>query len=397
MKILQIAPRLPYPLTDGGAIGIFNITKHLAMRGHEVTMVCFGAPGLEIPSELKRWASVRIVGGQTGHSVKKVLQSYRHRVPYTIEKFQSGLMMSTLMELCEAQRFDAVHTDHLVMAPYAIALKNAYGLPILLREHNYETTMLERFADNEQNVLLKLFVRSEYFRMQTYEPAICRRFDCCAMITPDDQRRLAAAAPDAISVCIPAGVSMPEQTEEGAEDQNSILFLSSLDWKPNADGFMWFYKEVFPIIQSRVPCAHIVIVGKGNAPELRAIHNEHVKFVGFVEDVAPYLRRATVCIVPLFTGSGIRIKILEMMSYGKAIVTTPIGCEGITLTDGESALIASERDGFADAVARALVDADARLRLGRRARDTAQQSYAWESVAAQFEAAYRSMLNSRQN
>jgi polysaccharide biosynthesis protein PslH len=380
-----------FPPTDGGAISMANITKYMAMRGHEMVVATFAKPGETVPDDARSFCTCHPVYASTSHSVMKIIHSYRTGTPYIIEKYQSDAMASLLDDLVRKERFDCIHVDYLMMAPYAVALKKKYGIPIMLRQHDFETTMLERFAESEQNNFLRIFIRSEYHRMKRYEPAICAEFDLCTMITSKDESRLRALT-DAVNVMtIPAGMELPEIVP--APVKNTIFFISTLTWKPNIDGFFWFYKEVLPLINARVPDVRVVVAGKGNSPEFSSLKDPQVEMVGFVEDVAPWYAQAEVGIVPLFAGSGMRIKLLEMMAFGKPVVATPIGAEGIHVDDGENVFIAEDRVSFAERIIELLNSAELRQRIGANARRRVQTEYSWESVAEQFETAYLPIIN----
>ncbi len=372
---------------------MFNITKYLALRGHEITLVSFAKPGDAASDELKRYCSVHLVHESTSHSFAKILHSYVSGTPYVIEKYQTAGMWAAVESLVKAGQFDCVHADYLMMAPYAIRVHEHYGIPIMLRQHDFETTMLERFAQSEKNKILRIFIRTEYMRMKRYEPVICSRFDLCTMITRKDEERLHALGGTVRSVTIPAGVEIPALAPEAAPDSMTIFFLSSLSWKPNIDGFMWFYTHVLPIVVRQMPDVRVLVAGKGKAPELDALHDPRVEIAGYVDDVAPCYAKTAVCIVPLFTGSGMRIKILEMMAYGKPVVATSIGAEGIHVADGENIFIADDPAVFAEKVVALLKSAGLRRTIGAAARKTVQSEYSWESVAEKFEQAYYPIVN----
>ncbi len=372
---------------------MYNITKYLALRGHEITLVSFAKPGDAASDELKRYCSVHLVHESTGHSVMKILHSYASGTPYIIEKYQTAGMWAAVESLASTGGFDCVHADYLMMAPYALRLRKKFGIPIMLRQHDFETTMLERFAQSEKNKILRIFIRSEYVRMKRYEPLMCSRFDLCTMITRKDEERLLALSGAVRSMTIPAGVEIPRLAPEAPAESATIFFLSSLSWKPNIDGFMWFYTNVLPIVVQQIPGVRVLVTGKGKAPELDALRDPRVEIAGYVDDVAPCYAKTAVCIVPLFTGSGMRIKILEMMAYGKPVVATSIGAEGIHVTDGENIFISDDPAAFAEKIIALLKSADLRRTIGAAARKTVQSEYSWESVAEKFEQAYSPIID----
>ncbi|MCI0697896.1 glycosyltransferase family 4 protein [candidate division KSB1 bacterium] len=393
MKILQICPRVPYPLHDGGAIGIFNITKHLALRGHQVKMVAFGTETSAAAASLRQFCELFIVQHQTSSNRIEALRSLASKVPYTMSKYHTPAMFAKLVELVEHYQIEVVHVDLLHMAIYGIFLKERYGLPIVLREHNVELTIMERFTENQKNPLLRWYATLQHQKLLRYEPEICAQFDYCAMITREDEQRIRALSNQARTTIIPAGVDLPALADSTPEESRSILFLASLDWLPNVDGFFWFYKNVLPQILREEPEVRVSIVGKGYSARLQNLRHPNIRFIGFVEDVTPHLQAAQVCIVPLFAGGGMRIKILEMFSHRKSVVSTSVGCEGIAAAHGQDLLVADEASEFARSVVRALRDKELRLSLGNNARRLVERKYDWKQIGAAFEKVYHEIIH----
>lgn len=388
MKILQLVPRVPYPLTDGGAIGIFNITKYIALRGHTIRMLSFPQRGEYDVSPLRQFCDLKIIKGNTHHSVSKIVRSLVGSTPYTVLKYQHRSYKKALASELANSRYDVIHTDLLMMAPYAVWAKEQFGIPIVLREHNLESKLLARYVHNETNLFIKKFASVQANRLKSYEPHICEAFDACVMITKEDEDELQRMSLRVKTCVIPAGMDIPIKISAVHEIDKSILFLALLEWKPNIQGFLWFYKHILPLIVEKIPNVRIYIVGKGNSRELLHINSPNVEFIGFVESVIPWYERTQMCIVPLLTGSGIRIKILEMFSYQKAVVSTSIGCEGIEAENGRDLLVCDNPKEFADAVCRILNDKELRLKLGQNAQEVIKYKYSWNYVAEQFENVY---------
>ncbi|HLX12927.1 MAG TPA: glycosyltransferase family 4 protein, partial [Bacteroidota bacterium] len=390
LRILQICPRIPYPLHDGGAIGVFNITKHVAQRGHTIRMVTFDKSESSPPRELTRWCSVRTVNAYTGHSIVKLISSQWRSIPYMQTKYRHEKFADAIREEVTLFKPDVVHVDHLVMAQYGLLVKTEFGIPIVLREHNLETKFLKRLAENDSSIMLRYFARRDVLKMASDEAKTCSLFDRVVMISREDESGLKELAPDAKTRVIPAGVTIPDlpSTMQGTQG-HSILFLGALDWKPNVDALRWFCREVFPEILEQVPNADLLVVGKGKLGKAVDIDNPPVKLLGFVEDLTHVIANADVCIVPLLTGSGIRIKILELLAAGKAVVSTKIGAEGIEVESGKEILISDRPGDFARDVIELLRNPELRSRLGACGRTTMVQKYGWPAIAEAFETVYR--------
>jgi glycosyltransferase involved in cell wall biosynthesis len=167
-----------------------------------------------------------------------------------------------------------------------------------------------------------------------------------------------------------------------------MIFVGQMSWFPNRDGVEWFLADILPRIVRVKPDAKFALVGKNVGLQVPAAVSRNVELLGFVDDLVPVMRDAAVYVVPLRAGSGTRLKVLEAMAFGKAIVTTHIGSEGITLQDGVNALYADDADAFAAAVVRVMDDRELGLRLGKRARALAVAQYDWKAITARMLPAY---------
>ena len=369
-------------------MSMFHITKQMAERGHYVKMVAFGNEEPTSLAGLRRYCELSIVKQNTNRLWPRAIFNVMSNIPYTISKYHTDSMFSALREIVEHLPFDIVHIDHLHMAVYGVFLKERYGLPIVLREHNLESTIMERFARTQKNLLLRGYATLQHRKLRVYEPDMCAKFDRCVMITAEDEERMRAMSNQIRTTVIPAGFDLPVTPEVVPEKPKSILFLSSLDWQPNVDGFLWFYEKVFPLVLRQEPGLDVMIVGKGCSPRLKQLKHPNIRFVGFVEDVVPYIQAAQVCIVPLFAAGGMRIKILEMFAHRKCVVSTTVGCEGIEVENGQELLVADEATEFARNLISVLRNHDLRTSLGNNARRLVENKYAWHQIGAAFESVY---------
>lgn len=388
MNILQIAPRVPFPPDDGGAIGVYNITKYLALRGHNIRFLTFSSDVGGLPAQFTRYCSPRVVNVITAHSPLKVGLSLFRQVPYTISKYYSKVFLKALFEEFQLSRFDIVHVDHLAMSPYGVAIKEKYGIPIVLREHNLETVFLERFMKSEPQPFVRWFVRFEAARMRSFEPSICKKFNRCIMITENEQLALRQLDPSIKTAVIPAGVETAMSPRNVIVKDHAILFLASLNWRPNIQGFQWFLDNVLPHVIKNYPSVLVTIVGKGDSGELSSLRHPNIRYVGYVEDVSPYIVESTLAIVPLFAGGGMRIKILELFAHGKPVVSTSVGCEGIQVENGRELFIADSPVEFANSIINILKDNGLQKRLGTNGQELVRKHYSWEAVAEQLEQIY---------
>lgn len=390
VRILQVAPQVPYPPEDGGKVGIYNITKHLAERGHRITLFGFDrSPGADY-SPLRRYCELVPVRHSTRNSALRAALNLFSDIPYNISKYRSRKLLDQLMEFTRDNTVDVVHVDHLHMAEYGVALKRRVGLPIVLREHNVESVIVERFAETAANPLVRSYARRQHGRILRYEAAMAGEFDACCPITPDDAGKLRAMSPRARLTVVPGGVdsSYFAPVDAARVVPGSIVFFGALDWLPNRDAVGWFLDEVFPLVLASVPSAMLTIVGKNAPPDIARRAGPNCVIRGYVDDLREEIQRHAVSIAPFRIGGGMRLKIIESFAMGVPVVSTAIGCEGIEARHGEHLLVGDTPESFAGHLAGLLADPSAGRRLGTNALRLATERYRWERVAEMLEEVY---------
>ncbi len=398
MTILQLAPRMPWPLTDGGAIGIFNITKSLAELGHSITLVTFPLENKDETREaaeaLSKYAKVELVSRSLPARWKVLLRTL-FRGAYPIERRMMPEMFVRLKQILERERFDIVHLDHSHMGKYGLWIKQKYGLPVVLREHNFEALIYERFASTEPNPLKRLVAKIHGQRLKQEEIHFLNSFDAIAAITEADAAIMRKHAPNAALKVIPAGVDTEYfHPRDLAEDEDRILWVGSLEWDPNYDAVRYFLTSIFPLIQKQRPHVQFDVIGK-NSERLRrfaAPFGDRVQLLGRVPDVRDYLARSAVLVVPLRIGGGMRLKLLDFFASGKAVVATTIAAEGNLGRDNFELRIADTPAEFASSVVTLLVASALRKSLGNAARSLVEREYSWQVIGERFEQLYSDCL-----
>jgi len=396
LRILQIAPRIPWPPNDGGAIGVYNITRSLARRGHRIDFATFGA-GKEQFGELAVYCNPVVVKHDTTTRTGTLLANLFSSLPYTISKYQTDAMSARLRALCREEEYDVVHVDHIHMAPYGAMVKREFGLPYVLREHNFETTIYKRFGEQQKNPLVRGYMRMQTARLRRFEGEQLDEVDVCAAITEQDAERIREASPCAMDI-IPAGVDLDRHVvlDRALEGEDRLCILGSQAWEPNQDAARWFLDSIWPRIREARPDVQLTIAGSDPPAWLTARQDEQVRVPGFVDDLSALLTETTVLCVPLRIGGGMRVKLLEYFAAGKAVVSTRVGAEGNFARHDEHILHADDPEDFARAVISLLEDNARRRALGDAGRRLAEERYSWDAIAAQFEKAYHDAIAARE-
>jgi glycosyltransferase involved in cell wall biosynthesis len=302
----------------------------------------------------------------------------------------SGRGMNELIQrLIDEHDFDIVHTEFshtATLVPQSSAIH-------ILDAHNVEYDNFRRMAAKAPDPFRKIFYQMEYEKFRREEIEVCSRQDALVVTSERDKRLFDKDVPGVLKRVIPNGVdSRFFSPTEGSEDPAGLVFTGMMGYIPNYDGVEWFIDEILPGILQKRPDTKLTIVGKNPPGRITRRASDHVIVTGTVPDVRPYIDRASVYVVPLRMGGGTRLKITEAMAMHKPIVTTSIGCEGIDVVNGVSALIADSPEKFAESVLQLLGDQDLRKKLVRNALELLHAKYEWSVIGHSLGDFYESLM-----
>ena len=401
MNILQLSPRFPYPLIDGGAVGVFKITECVAALGHKITFATYPDPEINITEAAKiamsAFCDLQLTPTPLP-SMKSVLLRTIFRGAYPIERRMMPEMFELIERLMSENMFDIVHIDHAHMGKYGLWIKERYKIPVVLREHNYETLIYERFAANAKNSFKKIVASVHAKRLRAEEARFIQGVDAVIPITLKDEALMRKDSPDAVYYTIPAGVDIDYyKPQPELETENNILWIGGVNWLPNRDAVEFFVKEIFPLVVKAFPKVTFDIVGDSTdtLQPLAQQWADKIRLHGRVPDIRPFVGQATVLVCPLRVGGGMRLKLLDFFASGKAVVSTHIGAEGNLARDGEEFLLRDDAVSFANAVIELLRNPELRYQLDTNARSLALREYSWESVGKRFCDVYEKVISQR--
>jgi glycosyltransferase involved in cell wall biosynthesis len=400
MRILFLSQVLPYPLDAGPKIRAYFTLRHLAGR-HEIVLLSFARTSdtPEAVEHLSRFCRQVETVPMTRSVVREAWSGARSLVtgePFLIARDRRARMLAAV-EAAVAQHgpFDAVHADQLWMAPYAQharrCSRNPASVRLILDQHNAVFQIPRRMALDEPNLLKRKFLGYESEKMARYEVQACGEFDHVVFVTPQDRAALRLhglpEAPDSRESIIPISVEAPVIEERRAGGRR-VTFLGGLHWPPNADGVQWFIREIWPRVRASVSGGVFTVIGKLPA-SLDVPVDDSVQLLGYVDDPEPILAETTVFVVPLRSGGGMRVKILDAWSRAIPVVSTRIGAEGLELRNGENILLADDPERFASEVVRLLNDPEMAVKAGRQGRQTVESHYDWRREYAAWDRVYR--------
>ena len=391
MKMLLTLPAPLFPADTGGKIRTLNIFSRL-VKSAEIHALSFADPALDeaaISTMKAMFASYTPifrseVKKYSPRFYREVIANQFSSLPYFLAKCSHSRLRLAVKELMHGKRFDLLFCDFLQTAT---PLRKLAFAPRVVFEHNVEFMLRKRKWEVEQNPLHKLVLGSEWRKTRAIEAEVCGSFDHVIAVSAEDQRTLEQEfGIENVSV-VPTGVDTEFfHPTEDRTDPGRLVFVGSMDWDPNEDGIVWFLREIYPRIRQEMPGAKFSIVGRSPSSRLRAIaaREPGVEVTGRVADVRPSLSRSEVVVVPLRAGGGTRIKIPEAMAMGKAVVSTPIGAEGLPFRDATEIRIAESPEQFAQSVVQLLRNSSLRTSMGTAARQAAVR-HSWTHVATQLE------------
>jgi len=405
MNILWLSHLLPYPPKGGVLQRSHNLIKEIA-RQNKVWLVAFNQKALLRTQEQVRRSvealkelcqDVEVVSIPSDASrlswQSLVVRSLVTRHPYTINWLRSREMARQITTVVERGGFDVVHFDTISLAEYTPLVG---GLPRILNHHNVESAMMRRRARKERNPLKKLYFHVEAAKLERYEIEVAPRFNAHLTVSESDRQILRQLAPGVNVDVISNGVDTHYfRPGDPPRAPRSLVFAGGMKWYPNRDAVLFFVREVWPLLKREYPDVTFTVIGREPPGELVALaqRDTGLRLTGYVDDVRPLIAGAAVYVCPIRDGGGTRLKVLDAMAMGKAIVSTSIGCEGLDVEPEQNILVADRPAEFVAQIGRLIEDATLRERLGRSARTAVEARYSWETIGRQLNDTAASVAN----
>ncbi len=393
---LVLAPRLPWPLDDGGHIATWQSLWAIS-REYDTTLVAL-VPEADAARPLPgAFAEIGVDVVRVGHrppwTPLALARGTFGRWPYMLARYRNATLDATLRRMVAARRPVLVMANKLHMTTYFDALA---GVPAMLRAHDLEHEWLERYADRLTNPLVRAYARAQARRTVQAERELYAR---CRLVLPVQEREadaIRALAPGTRVEALPIGVDLSRYRPRAPESPPLVTLMGSWDWAPNADGGRLFLERSWPRVRAVAPQARLRVVGKKLPVALAdAARRAGGEPVGYVEDMTLEFARAAVMPVPLWMGSGIRVKIIEALAAGAPIVSTPLGAEGLELEHGVHALFAETPEAIGDAVGALVNDPERARRMSEAGRELARRTLSQEAIGERMLAACRAALEER--
>jgi polysaccharide biosynthesis protein PslH len=380
MKVLMLCNKSPWPAIEGGPIAMNSMVEGLIEAGHSVKVLAVNSNKYtvdlkQIPEAYKLKTDIELEYINLSINPVHAFLNLFTGKSYHVERFISKKFREKLVEVLMADQYEVIQMETLYMAPYLAEIRKLSQAKIVLRAHNVEHLIWKRLVKATHNPLKRKYLKHLAITLEKYELDALSKFDGIACITRNDADFFAQHTKVPV-IDIPYGVDPAQfDTREGLSDFPSLYHIGAMNWMPNLEGMQWFIEKVWPLVNKQLPGIKCYLAGRYMPDWLRTNVKPNIIVVGEVPDAKTFIHAHAIAVVPLLSGSGIRIKIIESMALGKPVITTSIGAEGINYTPGHNIVIADNAEAFADAIVRCAGDAKLCHMLGIEARKLIETEY----------------------
>lgn len=397
-RVLVLSNRVPYPLRDGGALAMHAMLQGLTEQGFDVHLLAMntsrhfvdtfdlpplykeiGFTAFEINTDirplplLKNW----VFGKEPNHAERFYDKGYEEKLAKLIADFEPQF----------------IQLESVFLATYIPLIRSLCKAKLIIRLHNIEYQIWERLAAGYNYSLRRYYIRNLAERMRVFEQQAWQRADLLMPITKEDETVVLKAGTKTLTLVVPFGIKLEEaKTAIQAASITQVYHLGAMDWMPNADGIKWFVEEVWPAIYKAHPQMQFTYAGRAMPPTFVRLQGNGVTNAGEVQDANDFISDKKILIVPLLSGSGIRVKVLEAMAAGKLVISTTVGMQGIAeAKPGIHYLKADSPDEFLTAVTWALSYGVEVEQMCKAATSLIHQYYNHEAIMLSLKAALINM------
>jgi len=395
MKLLFLANRVPYPPYRGDKLKIYNLAKRLKDR-HELHLITFAQSqeDLTYKEELEKiFKEVHFIYLPKWKSALGCIKGLWRKMPFQVLYFQSKEMKAKLTQLLDNNHYDAVHVQHLRMAPY-LAQENE--IPRILDLPDAFSLYWERRKAVKRNPLIAVFEGIEQKRLAVYERTIFSKYNLSLVCSYEDLDYLKRNHAANLRL-LPNGVDLETFVpgRHNYTNARTILFTGNMDYAPNVDAVVYFATVILPLIRSQLPRVQFVIAGQRPVKKVLALANDYITVTGFVKDLAEMYNSASVLVSPLRFGAGTQNKVLEAMAMGVPVVCSNIGFAGLGIKSGEGAVMQTDPMEFANSVIDLLLSLDLRRNIGEAGTRIIRHRFDWDIVTGMLENYFKEIISKK--
>jgi len=389
MKILYLCQKSPYPPKDGGAIGTSNVLMGLSEQGHKIDTIAINSQkhrvAIEnVPVDYKQKINLQLVDVNTDVNFFKAFINLFTNKSYNIARFYDEKLEKEITILLKNNTYDIVIVDSIFMKDYLSLLRTHTDAKIILRSPNIEYKIWERMADSSR------FIKKKYLkllakRLKKEELESSKLFDGMFTVTSVDRTYFIDNGIKKPIEIIPTGIDMLKNNEVKEVEKIDFFHIGAMDWMPNIEAVDYLLNEIWPKIYNEFPDTTLYIAGRNCSKELLHYKQDGVVILGEVDSATDFMTTHAIMLVPLLSGSGQRVKIIEGMMMGKVIITTALGAEGIEVENEKNILLAESGEDFLFAVKKVVADNELYNTIRRNAIAFADKNYNNKMIADKLE------------
>jgi glycosyltransferase involved in cell wall biosynthesis len=385
LKILILTPRIPFPLKDGGAIAMHQTIEGYVQQGCEVSLLSMNTSRHWVDENLlPEWYS-KLVHFKTVFINNNInpLSAFFNLFTgksYNVSRFINKNFETALIELIKQETFDIIQFESIYTSPYLQIAQENSDSKCFCRVHNIEHLIWQRLSENEANFLKRKYLKILTNRLKIYEIDILKKFDLLLPISRTEEKYFSDNKINA-SFYLPFGIDINKPILKNIEQNvQSIYHIGSMDWAPNVEGITWFLSTVWDDLQTELKDVKLFLAGKNMPKSLLKKENNQTVILGEIEDFSAFSLSKNIMIVPLLSGAGIRIKVLEAMAFGKVVIATEIAVEGIGLTHQKNVLIANSPEDFKEQLHYCFSNLEKIKSIGDHAKQFVEANYSKEKI-----------------
>lgn len=379
MKILLLTKKFPYPKNDGESVAIHNMVTGLNQAGALIDLLSFNTTKHYVAvdryeQELVSYNNIHTLQLDNRPRLTSAFFNLFSGKSYHIDRFRQERFSDELTQILSRNQYDIIQIESIFLADYVSVIRKYTDVPVVLRTHNVEHLIWQRIVEHTDNPFLKTYLNLQQKRLKKYEERCLDTFDMILPMSQQDASFLSKFSAEEKIQVIPIFLDLSDYKPR-SDAAMGFSFIGSLDWMPNVEGLTWFLEKVWPLVREALPEATMHIAGRNPVKQLKLNTIPGLKFHGAVPDAMDFINAYSIAVVPLLSGSGQKVKLLESMALSRAVVTTPIGVEGILGKHGESIMIASDEQEFARAMITLYLSESNCKRMGIAARNVVQTHY----------------------
>lgn len=402
MKILQLCYKPPYPAVDGGCISMHTLTKGLLNNGHKVKVLAFYSfkhpCDIEnLPKDYVEQTEFETIFADLKLRPLDALITFLQNKSYHVKRFINKEMTLRLESLLREENYDVVQLESIFLAPYIQTIRRYSKAKLVLRAPNIEHLIWERTAKNTKNPIKKLYLKQLASSLKAYELGEINSFDGVYPLTKIDEDYFKANGCKVPIKAVGVGMEAIEVIPIPKTELNTLFHIGSMDWIPNQQAIGWFLDNIWDSAHSKLPNISLHLAGRHMPQWLMELNKENIVVLGEVSNSAEFILSKEIMIVPLLSGSGIRIKILEAMSLQKCIIATSQAAEGIQYEDGKNIVIANTEEEFTEAIYKCINDKDFSKSIAKNAEKLIQEKYNIEAIARELVGYYEELENNQKH